>query len=413
MSFISDAISKMMGAGTAAEYRLVALDEFCNSNDLSNLSIEQEYKIDPSRRTSRFKRQVLFCRANQQTQNVALVISYDEDTGYTEGALIPLRDLTKHRTLASEYKSGRTYASSFFSYVVNELGVVQAVGARERSASVAPPDPVEVSKPQGGDETTIMLCPSCGGKNRVPAEGLESRVGRLKCGHCSFKWSLHAESSSLVIAERVGEPEIRSITYKMVTIDYSGSTYRVKDKTFNSLSAAKQFVDTCRSNNSKKNDQVTARDDLSPKTSGVPITEIDTAYADRLEGESPTSVVYQLHLIHRHDFGFKVEDEHFETVEEAIRWIDGKTLRARKIVDQDRARIIEKVMDLSVRKDRRPLVEDTLIAELKELGYLIFSLPNGKFRLEFRANKVPAGDSITDLRAVLETHGWRDKNYKS
>lgn len=340
MSFMSDAVSKMMGVGTAAEYRMVALDEFCNSNDLANLSIEQEYKIDPSRRTPRFKRQVLFCRANQQTQNVALVISYDEDTGSTEGALIPLRSLTKHRTLASEYKSGTTYASSFFSYVVNELGVAHAVGARESAALSAKPNSLEsASSSQRGDETTIVPCPSCGRKNKVPTDGLEPKVGRAKCGHCSFKWLLHSQSSSSVITENVGESDKKSITYKMVSIEYSASVYRVKDNTFSTLTAAKQYVDASRSSKPEKPDQT--------------------------------------------------------------------------ISDQDRAKIIEKVMDLGIRKDRRPLVKDALIMELKELGYLVFSLPNGKFRLEFRANVVPAGDSITDLRAVLETHGWREKNYGS
>lgn len=239
MSFISDTISKMMGAGTAEEYRKIALDEFCNSNDISNLSVEQTYKLDSSRRSKRFKRQVLFCRGRQRGQNIAFVVGYDEDSGWTEGALIDLRAFTRHRSLAREYKAGETYASSFFSYVVNELGVSKSVSAKE---TVEPPaTPQNPSDPSAessftshrNSERAIVRCPSCGGKNSVPSDGREPKTGKAKCGHCSFSW-------------QIDDSDSKSITYKLQVITRVDGLYKVGEQVFATLEQAKECVDKLR-----------------------------------------------------------------------------------------------------------------------------------------------------------------------
>ena len=172
---------------------------------------------------------------------------------------------------------------------------------------------------------------------------------------------------------------------------------------------------TNRSSKTEKPDQITTSNSHSAKMSTASTDkEVDAAHPTPVGGERPASLVYQLHLIHCHDFGFTVDGEHFDSVREALESIDAKTFRPRTVVDKDRANIIEKLLDDSPwLKNRRPLEISALKSELKSLGYLVFELPERRFRIEYRSIVVPAGDSISDLRAVLESHDWRKMNYKS
>ena len=121
MSLLSDITSKILGTSTTDEYLKKNLAKFCNANKLQNLEREHCYKMDKSRSDPRFNVQVHFCTATLNGEIVAVVISYDENIGSTIGSIIDLDSALMHRLYARAYKSGDTYASSFYSYVINEV----------------------------------------------------------------------------------------------------------------------------------------------------------------------------------------------------------------------------------------------------------------------------------------------------
>lgn len=121
MSFLSDIASKLLGASTTDEHLKTNLAIFGNANKLQNLEREHVYKLDKSRSDPRFNIQVHFCTATLNGETVAVVISYDENTGSTIGSIIDLKSSLMHRFYARDYKNGGTYASSFYGYVINEV----------------------------------------------------------------------------------------------------------------------------------------------------------------------------------------------------------------------------------------------------------------------------------------------------
>ena len=61
--------------------------------------------------------------------------------------------------------------------------------------------------------------------------------------------------------------------------------------------------------------------------------------------------------------------------------------------------------------NRPKLAEDELLNLLKELGYIVFRVPGGLYRVEYKFQIVPCESSLVGLRSVLETHDWRENNY--
>jgi len=124
MSLLSDLASKLLGASTTDEYLKKNLAIFCNANKLQNLEFEHCYKLDKSRTNPRLNIQVHFCSATLNGKIVSVVIAYDEDMGSTIGSVVDNKSSLMHRLYARSYKSGGTYNSSFYRYVINEADEV-------------------------------------------------------------------------------------------------------------------------------------------------------------------------------------------------------------------------------------------------------------------------------------------------
>ena len=123
MGLMDYVAAKFFGLSTPGEYLKKNLALFCNINNLQNLEKEYCYKLDksPYHPAQNLYLQVHFCSATLEGKTVAVVIQYDENTGFTCGSLIDLRSSLRHRSLASTYRDGKRDGPDFYNHVL--LGV--------------------------------------------------------------------------------------------------------------------------------------------------------------------------------------------------------------------------------------------------------------------------------------------------
>ena len=120
MGIIGYVTAKILGLATPDEYLKKNLALFCNINNLQNLEKEHCYKMDksPYHPSQSLWLQVHFCTAIYQGKTVAVVIQYDEDTGFTCGSLIDLKSSLRHGLLARSYRNGVRNGTDFYSHVL-------------------------------------------------------------------------------------------------------------------------------------------------------------------------------------------------------------------------------------------------------------------------------------------------------
>lgn len=121
MGLINYVAAKLLGISTPGEYLKTNLAIFCNINNLQNLKKNYCYKLDkaPFHPSQTLYLQVHFCTALLDGKTVAVVIEYDEDSGYTCGSTIDLRSSLRHGLLARSYRNGDKSGSSFYLHVLN------------------------------------------------------------------------------------------------------------------------------------------------------------------------------------------------------------------------------------------------------------------------------------------------------
>ena len=117
---ISNIITKMMTGKSVDDYVKENLLNFCIANKISNIKTN-EFRIDKDPIDPRWGNITFVGTCARDGKRYGVIVTIDENTGYTHGSLFVPQDGVKVEVAVSEYKRGSTIYRSFQSYFLNEV----------------------------------------------------------------------------------------------------------------------------------------------------------------------------------------------------------------------------------------------------------------------------------------------------
>lgn len=114
-------VSKVMGAPSIEEYAEQNLALFFDANDISDPELTC-YKIDRDQARPHLYNRVYVGRAKHRGKLVALVILYEEDSGFTTGEAFDPKDAHRHRAVVNAYRAAPSHHQHLYDAFCSKWG---------------------------------------------------------------------------------------------------------------------------------------------------------------------------------------------------------------------------------------------------------------------------------------------------
>lgn len=118
---IAHLTAKAAGIPSLDEYAKHNLALFLDANNIKEPELEC-YKIDRDQYRRHLFNRVYVGRAKHNDKLVALVVSYEEDSGFTRGETFDPKDAHRHKAVVTKYKATPSKYGSLFLAFSSEWG---------------------------------------------------------------------------------------------------------------------------------------------------------------------------------------------------------------------------------------------------------------------------------------------------